>query len=84
MPDASDASFEKALKALEASVNQLESGDLALEDALVAFEQGVRWSRQCHQYLEAAEARIELILKDEHQALELSEPNHNLFSSSQS
>ena len=33
--------FEEALEQLEEIVNQLEAGDLELEAALVAFEQGV-------------------------------------------
>jgi exonuclease VII small subunit len=38
----------------------------------------VRWSRECHQFLEQAEQRIEIILKNEQgesvpQALELGE-----------
>ncbi len=57
--------FETALKQLEHSVNRLEAGELPLEEALQAFEEGVRWSRECHRFLERAEQRIEVILKNE-------------------
>ena len=46
--------FEKALAELEARVHQLESGDLSLEDALKAFEEGIRLTRDCQQALTEA------------------------------
>ena len=57
--------FETALEKLEASVDRLEQGELPLEDALRTFEDGVRWSRACHQLLDRAEQRVEVILKTE-------------------
>ena len=57
--------FETALEQLEEAVNQLETGSLTLEEALTSFENGIRWSRECHQFLEKAEKRIEVILKNE-------------------
>ena len=57
--------FETALKKLEESVDQLETGSLTLEDALTSFENGIRWSRECHRFLEKAEKRIEVILKND-------------------
>jgi exodeoxyribonuclease VII small subunit len=38
---------------------------LSLEEAMSAFEDGVRWSRECHQFLEQAEERVDIILKNE-------------------
>ena len=62
-PDAkSEPSFESALEQLEAIVDRLESGELPLEEALAAFEQGVALSRRCTAELEAAERRIELLV----------------------
>ena len=61
----SEHAFETALKHLEEAVNQLETGSLSLEDALKSFENGIRWSRECHRFLEKAEKRIEVILKNE-------------------
>ena len=42
--DQSDKKFEAALEELESVVEQLESGDLSLEDALAAFEREWGWS----------------------------------------
>ena len=54
-------SFEEALDKLEASVHQLEEGDLGLNEALAVYEQGVKLLRHCYQLLEGAERRIELL-----------------------
>jgi exodeoxyribonuclease VII small subunit len=55
--------FEEDMAALEALVARLESGELALEDALVAFEQGVALVRALNARLDAAEQRIELLVR---------------------
>ncbi len=52
-------SFETALEQLEEIVEQLEGGDLPLEEALGVFEQGVALSRNCNDRLADAERRIE-------------------------
>ena len=59
-------SFEDSLQQLNEAVRRLESGDLALEEALQAFEEGIRHSRDCNRLLQRAEERIEMILKNEH------------------
>jgi len=46
-------------------VRRLEEGDLALEDSLKLFEDGVKLSRECQARLDQAERRIEVLLKDE-------------------
>ncbi len=56
--------FEHALDRLEGVVERLESGELALEEALAAFEEGVRLSRRCAEQLGAAERRIELLVEE--------------------
>lgn len=53
-----ERSFEEALGALEQRVARLERGDLALEEALRLFEEGVALVRECHERLDAADARI--------------------------
>ena len=60
-----DIKFEDALQRLEQIVDQLEGGDLALDDSLKVFEEGVALARRCAKYLEEAETRIELLTKDE-------------------
>ncbi len=56
--EAAEPRFEASLAALEALVARLESGDLELEQALAAFEEGVALARRCSSRLEAAELRI--------------------------
>jgi exodeoxyribonuclease VII small subunit len=62
--------FEKALARLEEIVNLLEKGELALEEALQVFEEGVKISRFCSAKLEEAERKVEILLKDERGHLE--------------
>jgi exodeoxyribonuclease VII small subunit len=59
---APELSFEGALARLEAIVAELESGELALERALAAFEEGVALSRRCTSQLDEAERRIERLV----------------------
>jgi exodeoxyribonuclease VII small subunit len=54
-------SFEQALEQLETIVRRLEDGQLPLAEALDQYEQGVRHLKTCHQMLERAERRIELV-----------------------
>jgi exodeoxyribonuclease VII small subunit len=57
------ATFEEQLKTLETVVERLERGDLALEESLALFEQGVGLSDACKKELEAAEGRVEVLLQ---------------------
>jgi len=60
-----EPNFEAALKRLEEVLDSLEHGNLSLEEAMVAFEEGVRLVRLCHQKLDEVEQRVELLLKDD-------------------
>jgi len=62
---AKNQTFESSLGQLEKIVRKLEDGDLSLEERLKLFEDGVRLSRECQERLNAAERRIEILLKDE-------------------
>ncbi len=55
--------FEDALGKLEKIVSKLEDGDIALEESLRLFEEGIRLSRFCNQKLDEAERRVEILLK---------------------
>jgi len=57
--------FETAMKRLEAIVQELEDGDLSLDDALKRFEEGIKLSRFCSNKLDEAEKKVTLLLKDE-------------------
>jgi exodeoxyribonuclease VII small subunit len=57
-------SFEEMMQELEGIVARLEGGELPLEDALAAFENGVQLVRQLNERLTAAEGRIEALVRD--------------------
>ena len=53
--------FEAALEKLENIVNELEEGRLGLSQSLQKYEEGIKHLQQCHQALQAAERKIELL-----------------------
>lgn len=57
------STFEESLKKLETIVEQLEKGDLALEDSLKLFEQGVDLSAVCKKELDEAESKVQTLIK---------------------
>jgi exodeoxyribonuclease VII small subunit len=63
------AKFEEQLKGLEGIVGKLEKGDLPLEESIKLFEEGVKLSEACKQELEAAEGRVEVLLKQKNGAM---------------
>lgn len=69
--DSQELKFEAAIADLEQVVEQLESGDLSLEDSLAAFEKGVGLVRYCNQKLSEVEKRVELLVKDKEGHLQL-------------
>ncbi|EAR56551.1 MULTISPECIES: exodeoxyribonuclease VII small subunit [Photobacterium] len=70
--------FEAALDELDAIVNELESGDIPLEDALKKFERGISLARSSQQKLTQAEQRVEILLQaDDEAPLTDFEPSHD-------
>ena len=57
------ASFEQSLNELESLVQKMESGELSLEDSLIAFEQGVKLTRACRDELLVAEQTVQKLLE---------------------
>ncbi|MGA2983164.1 MAG: exodeoxyribonuclease VII small subunit [Terriglobia bacterium] len=55
--------FEKNLARLDDIVHELEDSDLPLDKALVLYEEGMKLSEFCHQQLEDAEGRVEILSK---------------------
>ena len=53
--------FEDAMERLEAIVQELESGDLALEKAMQRFEEGMKLSKFCSEKLDETEKKITLL-----------------------
>ncbi|MDP5103844.1 MAG: exodeoxyribonuclease VII small subunit [Erythrobacter sp.] len=60
--DISRMSFEEALGALESIVQQLERGDVPLDQSITLYERGEALRAACQQRLDAAQARIEKIV----------------------
>lgn len=56
--------FEKAMEKLEEIVHALEKGDIALEDSLKFFEEGIKLSQVCMAKLDEAEKRVDILMKD--------------------
>jgi exodeoxyribonuclease VII small subunit len=56
--------FEKSLAELEGVVEQLETGDQSLEDALQLFEQGIKLTRTCQQALQNAEEKVTILTQN--------------------
>jgi exodeoxyribonuclease VII small subunit len=65
MPDEQQQplSFEAGLQQLETIVKEMEGGELPLERALELFERGMKLSETCRQQLEAAETRVEILMR---------------------
>lgn len=57
--------FEQALKRLEKIVEELEKGELALDDALKYYEEGIKLSGFCTKKLEETERKVEVLTKNE-------------------
>ena len=55
--------FEKNLARLDAIVHELEDSELPLERALDLYEEGMKLSEFCHQQLEQAEGRVEILTR---------------------
>lgn len=55
------ADFEASLESLEQLVEQMERGEMSLEESLAAYERGVGLYRRCQGALEQAELRVKLL-----------------------
>ncbi len=60
-----DISFEDAMKQLEKIAEDLEKGNLNLDESVDKFEEGTKLAKHCSEILESAEKRITILLKDE-------------------
>lgn len=56
--------FEESLQELEQIVTRLEQGDVPLEEALTAFQQGMVLSKQCKDTLSNAEKALTKMMTD--------------------
>lgn len=60
--DESQLSFESALERLEAITDQLESGELGLDDSLRLYTEGITLAQRCNQQLSVAEEKVARLL----------------------
>jgi len=58
--------FDQVVVQLREVVDRLEQGNLSLEEALRAYEDGVGLARRGHELLDAAEKRVELLVRGAH------------------
>ena len=63
MDETEKPTFEEALGKLEQLVEQIESGDIGLEESIARYEQGIGLVKQCRSILDAAEKKIQLLAK---------------------
>ncbi len=63
MARAKKIDFEASLAKLEELVDQMEEGELTLEESLKAFEAGMKLTRDCQQALKDAEQKVEVLMQ---------------------
>ncbi len=63
-------SFEKSLERLEILVEQMESGELSLEEMIKHFEEGTTLVDRCSKRLNEVEQKIEKLVKNKDSFIE--------------
>ncbi|HRZ14019.1 MAG TPA: exodeoxyribonuclease VII small subunit [Candidatus Omnitrophota bacterium] len=63
--------FEEALKKLEKIVEDLEKGDLSLDEGLKKYQEGIELARVCSQKLDSAKKKIDVLAKNKKGEFEL-------------
>ena len=61
MTDLNNLSFEEQMQRLEQIVEILDDGEAALDEMLAFYEEGMKRSQYCREYLEKAEQKVTLI-----------------------
>lgn len=59
-----DINFEDAMKELEKIAEELEKGNLSLDESVSKFEDGMKLSKKCSDLLDTAEKKITMLIKD--------------------
>lgn len=62
--------FEEQMEVLENIVNELEKGNLNLDESVAKFEEGMNISKECNKILEQAEKKITILLQDDEKLTE--------------
>jgi len=63
-------SFEKTFEQLENIVQDLETGEFSLDEALKKYELGILLARKCQEKIDNAKAKVELLLKKDDKTFE--------------
>ncbi|MBP8718092.1 MAG: exodeoxyribonuclease VII small subunit [Candidatus Atribacteria bacterium] len=59
-----DISFEESLKRLEEIVEELEKGELSLDEALKLYEEGMYFSDRCLEKLNESKQKVEKLTRE--------------------
>ena len=57
--------FEETIKQLESIVNELEKGNLSLDESVKKFEEGIKLSKLCNEFLNNAEKKINILINND-------------------
>ena len=69
-------SFEEALEQLETLAEQIESGEIGLEESISKYEEGMSLVKQCRAILARAELKIQQLQEGHSGALEAKNFKH--------
>ncbi|EOI05152.1 exodeoxyribonuclease 7 small subunit [Enterococcus moraviensis ATCC BAA-383] len=72
-----EKTFEESLTELEEIVQRLERGDVPLEEALAAFQEGMVLSKQCQDTLEKAEKTLTKVMTENNEEVAFDESEAN-------
>ena len=59
-----NVNFEDIMKQLEIIANELEKGNLNLDESVKKFEEGIKLSKKCNEILEKAEKKISILINN--------------------
>jgi len=72
--------YKENLDALRAAVDELEAGQLNIEEALKKYEKAIAAYRRCRKLLDGAERKIEMLAKDDEGRITASDAGENFGS----
>ncbi|MDU0354832.1 exodeoxyribonuclease VII small subunit [Paraglaciecola aquimarina] len=74
---AESLTFEQSMQELEALVNNMEHGELPLEEALKSFERGITLARHSQKQLKDAEQKVQILTEQNgHQTMDTFDSNN--------
>ena len=62
--------FEQNMEELEKIIQELEKGNLNLDESIKKFEEGMKISKRCNEFLEEAEKKITILIQDNNKIIE--------------